>query len=592
MSETYADPTFESQLAVRVLDLGDVAVGSFDAAAIADRAMREGRPARPWSGLSRRHVVVDRRMVLLVAALGLALVLIAVAGRQHPHVVPPVGSRSMVTDGAWSPDGSRLAFVVEGVAGPVNDRAGYRDVYLADADGSDVHVLRQLAGADVGTRVIWSPDSRRIAVTEARPAKLGFPGYDGSQDVEVIDVDGRESALLTRDLPKGAELVGWSPDSERLLLNAWSAGLRADIYVARADGSDLTLLTSEHVDHAISWSPDGRWILYQHGMGLDAVADAGTWLMTPDGASRMRLNLPADGSTRWSPDGSRLITPVAGPDGTTTSVISGRVDGSDLRTIPTKGATWLWAHDGIRYAVAADDHSGWLVGDAAASETYLTHVSTDHDLAWSPDDSTISFVGAREGGTGVYVIDSTGGAERLIAPNAKTLGWLPSHGGEQRLAFVRDGAIGIVDAGGRHETTLVARADISERVDTPTEGIDDRMTITADGPDRDSYRVPFASRLAFIIENRSDRVWVVLADEGSISEAECHSTPSPSADTPANFANGCPIPPHSTVTFDAPLDVDGPVVVRIQPDISGPASTLQANTHRVIFDFVPATHAS
>ena len=54
---------------------------------------------------------------------------------------------------AWSPDGSKLAFV--------SDRDGNDEIYVMDADGSDQTRLTDDLGLDRNPR--WSPDGTRIA---------------------------------------------------------------------------------------------------------------------------------------------------------------------------------------------------------------------------------------------------------------------------------------------------------------------------------------------------------------------------------------------------------------------------------------------
>jgi Tol biopolymer transport system component len=84
------------------------------------------------------------------------------------------------------------------------------------------------------------------------------------------------------------------------------------LYVARADGSHVHLLTSFHNSHANcpyggcdntypDWSPDGRWIVFQNGERRSAL-----YVIHPDG-SGLRLLVPAHAFTaKWSPDGKKV----------------------------------------------------------------------------------------------------------------------------------------------------------------------------------------------------------------------------------------------------------------------------------------------
>jgi Tol biopolymer transport system component len=101
-----------------------------------------------------------------------------------------------VPDGSpdWSPDGSHIAF----------DRSGYptSDIYVIEADGSNLVDLTAGAPTDVNSWPAYSPDGTLIA-------------YDGSQsgifgtDIYVMDSDGSNVVQLTSDGQSGAP--DWQP---------------------------------------------------------------------------------------------------------------------------------------------------------------------------------------------------------------------------------------------------------------------------------------------------------------------------------------------------------------------------------------------
>jgi dipeptidyl aminopeptidase/acylaminoacyl peptidase len=173
-----------------------------------------------------------------------------------------------ISDLAWSPDGSLIAFErvagspVLGNPGPTGPPAA--GLYVIAPDGTGlrriserddccVQALRggiRMAG---GGSVKWSPDGGRIA-------RIGRV-EDGASAIIVVNADGSGERILA-----SAYAFDWSPDGSQLVL---AAGTRAfddrsvpdkvlsttnwtSIGVVEADGSDLTWLgAGEFPD----WSP-------------------------------------------------------------------------------------------------------------------------------------------------------------------------------------------------------------------------------------------------------------------------------------------------------------------------------------------------
>jgi Tol biopolymer transport system component len=219
--------------------------------------------------------------------------------------------------GAWSPDGSRLAF----------DGRFYAtlfdfDIGVMRADGSGVR--RVTRGPDRDIMAAWSPDGRWLAFarqsSETADAQLWLVRPNGRGAHHLVggsspswSPDGRWIAF---DAPGGIwavrpdgsgrrKLVGgevgglkWSPDGHRLAYTSWR-GTAPEVYVARADGSRARRLTQNRVDDFDpSWSPDGRRILYTHGReNAHAV-----YVMNADGTGKRRLTKGGDNwATSWRP---------------------------------------------------------------------------------------------------------------------------------------------------------------------------------------------------------------------------------------------------------------------------------------------------
>lgn len=184
-------------------------------------------------------------------------------------------------DPAWSPDGNRIAFT--------SDRSGNPEIYVADADGSNVLRLTNNPAADY--QPTWSPDGARIAFVSER---------SGNADLFAVDLDGTNPVRLTTSASRDVN-PAWSRDG-RIAFTSDRDG-RAEIYVINGDGAEARLTTSGGSQAA--WSPDGTRLAYTapqcsfYGCYPLIVIEDSTSALPP------RVIGPAEHPT-WSPDGSKI----------------------------------------------------------------------------------------------------------------------------------------------------------------------------------------------------------------------------------------------------------------------------------------------
>jgi tricorn protease len=204
----------------------------------------------------------------------------------------PGAERTVLTGGfremALSPDGNKVAFVARG------------EVFAASSGEEPGDAVRVTSTPAAESQVAWAPDSRRIAYVSLR---------DGTPNLFLYDFTSRTETRLT-DAPEGSHSPRFSPDGARL---AYVRGDRELRVMEVAGHRERVLATAllERVpltsDRPLVWSPDGRWIAYTASgerlfRNLHVVSSAG-------GESRpVSFLANSFGNTvSWSPDGRFLL---------------------------------------------------------------------------------------------------------------------------------------------------------------------------------------------------------------------------------------------------------------------------------------------
>ncbi|MEM7345775.1 MAG: protein kinase, partial [Chloroflexota bacterium] len=179
--------------------------------------------------------------------------------------------------GAWSPDGTRKAFISSD------------DIYVVDADGNGEIRLTESPQEESG--LAWSPDSTRIAFSSKSV------GGDKSS-LFIMNADGTQVTGLTADGWHTNPV--WSSDGQRIAFDSLREYGIGDIYVMNADGSDQIRLTNHPSESSgdPAWSPDGTHIAF-------VSSSDDIYIMNADGSEVTTTGVSGDNPT-WSPDGQRI----------------------------------------------------------------------------------------------------------------------------------------------------------------------------------------------------------------------------------------------------------------------------------------------
>jgi TolB protein len=219
---------------------------------------------------------------------------------------------------SWSPNGRFIAFE------STRDGGDY-EIYVMDADGGNVTRMTDSPGRDF--MVDWSPTGRFLVFSSDR---------NGSLEIFVMVIADGSTAQLTFGL--GAVFPHWSRNGRKIAFS--SSGIYGDLYVMNADGSDVTLLVSDSERLLVRprWSPDGRKIAY--GANLDPpFGPSRVMVVNADGTNPVELT--TGGAPSWSPDGRQIaFSRLSSPSTRDTYIMN--ANGSEIRHVLTEGAVWDW----------------------------------------------------------------------------------------------------------------------------------------------------------------------------------------------------------------------------------------------------------
>ena len=194
---------------------------------------------------------------------------------------------------AWSPDGTKIAFTRSCSYGSGRYDSD-NQIFVMNADGS--HQRRLTQDRENDTSPAWSPDGTKIAFVRSVYSPASGPGFG----IFVMNADGSRQRVLARN----ASVFGdptWSSNGKQI---AYVGIGDATIYVMNSDGSAQRALTDAPDSDDPAWSPVANRIAFRRS--FTNADDAAIYTMNPDGSAQRRLTHEDAGDPAWAPNGAKI----------------------------------------------------------------------------------------------------------------------------------------------------------------------------------------------------------------------------------------------------------------------------------------------
>ena len=258
----------------------------------------------------------------------------------------PLATGGALSQPAWSPDGTSLAYVYRGT--------NFADIFVADDQGQSQTRLTNsqssiLDNNDWNLRPTFSPDGKLIAFVSDRTST--FP------TLCVMNADGSGRRVLSTPglQEEAADSMAWSPDGSELAVTLFNEPGPTQIALVPLGSTahQLSRVLTDLAGGALdpTWTPDGSWLAFA-GRTAEAVE---IYAVQPDGTSLTPL----------TNDGALARSPAWSPDGRQLAYLSNRT-----------GYFEIWLID------IQTDASGALVASAPRQLTRDLHLDAASGLSW------------------------------------------------------------------------------------------------------------------------------------------------------------------------------------------------------------------
>jgi Tol biopolymer transport system component/DNA-binding winged helix-turn-helix (wHTH) protein len=386
-------------------------------------------------GIQRRRLGLA---VAIIAILGLVLWIAWQSRSSFPTPRVPASSIAVTSfpglevDPDLSPDGNQLVFAWQ------RDTEDNLNVYVMSVDGGDPRPLTTNPANERGPA--WSPDGSRIAFLRATSS--------GSAVVVVPALGGGERIVTeTRVAPENGQFrshgLSWTPDGKEIVIvDRGVSGMTTILSCSIATGErrQLTRPAADYGDTSPAMSPDGRslaFVRYGRGSNLGGIFVQQLDASHPTGDAHPLTEDSGTGTLAWTHDSARIVY-ERGDKGLWQVRITGEAPEPVLTNV--RAVKPSISRNGARlvYQNTITDANIWRVPGPGALGAENPHSTSERTVAstmfeqspsYSPDGQRIAFVSRRSGNMEIWVAASDGSQQtRLTSLDGPFVGsprWSP-----------------------------------------------------------------------------------------------------------------------------------------------------------------------
>jgi Tol biopolymer transport system component len=309
---------------------------------------------------------------------------------------------------AWSPDGTRIAFIRSG------------KLVIARASGGEEHQLAPAFTAPVA----WPPDSRSVV----------FSDWIVSDTVGLISADSLTGARRQLTSPSGGPSdisPAFSADGSRIAFTRCSALGNCDVDVIPASGGQPRQITHERTNiSGLAWSPDGRTIVFSSRR----LGPFQLWRIPASGGTPELIPVAGEEALfpRFSARAAERPRLVYEQEITDSNIWAAPVTMSAAGPVEVRQPARLIASTRLdhspkispdaRKIVFVSNRSGfdelWTVNVDGSNPAAVTQMRTGSmgSPRWSPDSARLVFDATTDAGRAVFIVDAAGGTPRQWTP--------------------------------------------------------------------------------------------------------------------------------------------------------------------------------
>lgn len=237
----------------------------------------------------------------------------------------------------WSGDGAKIAFC------EYIDNAN--QIFVMNSDGSNIHQITFIDTTQADSWISygspsWSPDGSQIVC-----ARTVFPdsGGGGAPDIYLMNADGSNLHKLYGIDGRTQTNPAWSPDGSKILFESYADV--SGLYTINPDGTGLTFIIGGSGDYVEpSWSPDGTQIAYS----FKSYGETGwIWqicIASANGSNPVNLsnNEYSERHPVWSSDGEKIVFVTDELGEFNNEIYTMNTDGAERTDISNSSTSEYW----------------------------------------------------------------------------------------------------------------------------------------------------------------------------------------------------------------------------------------------------------